>query len=147
MYLGVAGACAEQAANASSPLKVDITDVDSIQIVVPLGQNGGSSAVNDITSVATATGGDGSYSFSWTLTEVEDFDGGYSINTQGTTNTATYDTAIIDTNFNNQPPAPPPAPPPPPAPSPAIYRVSCTVTDGNGDTDTATTEFDVEAVG
>lgn len=138
MYLGVAGACAEQEANASTPLKVTITAVDAVFIVVPPGSQGGSTNQGDITSVATATGGDGSYSYSWTLSEVDDAEQAFTINSQGTTTNATYNTATVSTNYNNQ--LPPPPPPPPPL---STYRVSCTVTDGTGATDTATEDFDV----
>ena len=130
--------CAAQ--GSAAPLKVDITDVDPIIIPVPPGVNGAQSSQGDITSQATATGGDGSYSYAWTLTEFDDQENAFAIVSQGTTNVSLYETAIISTNYNNA--IPPPPPPPPPAP--ARYRVSCTVTDGTGATDTAQTEFDVE---
>ena len=138
MYLAVAGACAEQEANASTPLSLSITTPGDVTIVVPPGSQGGSSNSGDISSTATASGGDGSYTYAWTLSEIADVDQGFSINSQGTTTNATYNTATVSTNYNNQ--LPPPPPPPPPQ---ATYRVSCTVTDGNGDTATATADFTI----
>lgn len=145
VYLGVAGACAEQEANASSPLSLSITTPDDVGIEVPMGQTGATSNAGDIVSVATATGGDGSYTYSWTLIEEEDPTNEYSIASQGTTTNATYSDATISTSFSNVMP-PPPAPPPMPPP-PARYAVACTVTDGNGDEVTETADFQVEVVG
>ena len=138
MYLGVAGACAEQEANASTPLALSITNPGTVNITVPPGTQGGSSNAGDISSTATATGGDGSYTYAWTLSEITDVDQAFTINSQGTTTNATYNTATVSTNYNDN--IPPPPPPPPPV---ATYRVSCTVTDGNGDTATATADFTI----
>jgi len=143
VYLGVAGACAEQ--EASSPLSLSITTPDDVQIVVPVDQTGGTSNAGDIVSVATATGGDGSYTYSWSLIELADATNEYSIASQGTTTNATYQDATVSTSFSNV--VPPPPNPPPSPPPPADYRVSCTVTDGNGDTVTELAEFQIAAVG
>ena len=137
--------CAQQGGGAA-PLKVTITSVDPIALSVPPGTIGATSAAGDITSVATATGGDGSYSYAWSLSEINDPDSEYEVVSQGTTTNATYNDATVKATFNNPAPAPPPAPPPPPPPNAANYRVTCTVTDGNGDTDTASEDFDVVVV-
>jgi len=145
MYLAVAGACAEQEANASTPLSLSITTPDDVELVVPAGQTGATSSAGDISSVATATGGDGSYTYAWTLTEVADPTSEYSIASEGTKTNATYNDATVSTSFSNvvlPPPNPPPVPPPP-----ADYRVSCTVTDGNGDEVTETANFQVSVIG
>ena len=143
MYLGVAGACAEQKANSgSSPLALSLTDPSSVVINAPPGVPAPIlSNAGDISSTATASGGTTPYSYSWTLLEIDDLDGVISINTQGTTNNATYNDAIVETTFTQ--PAPP-APPNPPS-TPANYRVSCTVTDGNSDQVTITKDFTVSA--
>ena len=143
MYLGVAGACAEQKANSgSSPLALSLTDPSPVVITTPPGVPAPIlSNAGDISSTATASGGTTPYSYSWTLLEIDDLDGVISINTQGTTNNATYNDAIVETTFTQ--PAPP-APPNPPS-TPANYRVSCTVTDGNSDQVTITKDFTVSA--
>jgi len=136
--------CAQQGAGAA-PLSLSITTPNDVSLEVPIDQTGATSSAGDITSVATATGGDGSYTYAWTLIEVEDATNEYSIASQGTTTNATYNDATVSTSFSNvlpPPPAPPPIPPPP-----AAYRVSCTVTDGNGDEVTETADFSVEVVG
>jgi hypothetical protein len=138
--------CAQQ--GSAAPLALSITTPDNVEIAVPMGQTGATSNAGppgDIRSVATATGGDGSYSYAWTLIEVSDATNEYSIASQGTTTNATYEDATVSTSFSNvmlPPPNPPPVPPPP-----ADYRVSCTVTDGNGDSVTKTADFQVAATG
>lgn len=129
--------CAQQ--GSSSPLAVSITTPSDLVIVVPPGQNGGTSNAGEISSTATASGGDGSYTYAWTLSEITDADGAFAVASQGTTNAATYNTGTVSTTYNN----PIPPTPPPPPPTPATYRVSCTVTDGNGDTANATANFGV----
>ena len=92
-------------------------------------------------STATASGGDGSYSFAWTITEVSD-DGqngsSCAILAEGTKNAARYNTATFRVTKAAELAGAPPAPvDPPPFFSQAVYRLRCTVTDGNGDTATA----------
>ena len=142
MYLGVAGACAEQAANASTPLALSLTSPSDVTLNVPPGVNGATSTAGEITSVASASGGTTPYSYAWTLIEVTDATDEYAVSSQGTTTNATYNDATVKTTYNNPlPPTPPPPPPPP-----ATFRVSCTVTDGNSDTVTATKDFSVSVV-
>lgn len=142
MYLAVAGACAEQEANASTPLSVTITDPGPLAMFVPPGMPGATSNAGEISSTATASGGDGSYTYAWTLSEISDPDNKFAVASQGTTNTATYNTGTISTTHSSPPPPAPPSPPP----TTATYRVSCTVTDGNGDTANDTVDFAVDAV-
>jgi len=142
MYLGVAGACAEQEANASTPLSVTITTPDPLAMFVPPGIPGTTSNAGDITSTATASGGDGSYTYAWTLSEINDPDNKFAVASQGTTNTATYNTGTVSTTHSSPPPPSPPSPPP----ATATFRVSCTVTDGNGDNASANADFTVDAV-
>jgi len=92
-------------------------------------------------STATASGGDGSYSFAWTIIETSD-DGqngsSCAILSEGTKTNARYNTATFRVTFAAQLAGVPPAPVnPPPSFNSADYRLRCTVTDGNGDTDTA----------
>ena len=130
--------CAAQ--GSASPLALSVSVPDPLAIGVAPGQSGATSNAGEIVSQATATGGDGSYSYSWSLTELGDPDNHLSIASSGTTNAALYNDATIATNFaQTNPPSNPP-------PSPGGYRVSCTVTDGTGATATATANFDVEVL-
>jgi len=133
--------CAQQGSG-SPPLALSITQPDALGIPVPPGSSGATSGAGEIGSVATATGGDGTYTYAWSIAEVEDTDGAFSVASQGTTgpNNSTYDDATVSVSYNNPlPPTPPPEPP-----SPATYKVSCTVTDGNGDTASASQNFTIE---
>ena len=91
-------------------------------------------------STASASGGDGSYTFAWTITETSD-DGqngsSCAILAQGTKNAAQYDTATFRLTVGQVfDPVTGPVNPPPQF-SQAVYRLRCTVTDGNSDTATA----------
>ena len=100
-------------------------------------------------STASASGGDGSYTFAWTITET--FDDGQNgsscaILAQGTKNAAQYNTATFRLTVGAQLAGAPPAPvDPPPQFSQATYRLRCTVTDGNSDTATADYTVTIEA--
>ena len=108
---------------------------------IPPDQTGtADSNAGEADSTATASGGDGSYTFAWTITEIDD-DGqnGHScaILAQGTKNAAQYNTATFRvTRAQIFDPLSGPANPPPSF-TEAIYRLRCTVTDGNSDTATA----------
>ena len=131
--------CAAQGSG-PSPLAVSVQDVDPLQFIVPPGQSGATSNPGDFGSLATATGGDGSYSYSWSITELGDPDNAFSVASSGTTDQASYGDATISTNFaQTNPPSNPP-------PQIAGYRLSCTVTDGTGATATASADFDVEVI-
>lgn len=88
-------------------------------------------------STASASGGDGSYTFAWTITEtVDDGQNGHScaILAQGTKNAAQYNTATFRlTRAQIFDPATGPVNPAPQF-TEARYRLRCTVTDGNSDT-------------
>lgn len=143
VYLGVAGACAEQAANAGgTPLSLSISQpTDPLVIPLPPGAPPPTlSVAGDIVSTATASGGTTPYTYAWTLTEIDDLDGVFAVNTQGTTTNATYNDAVIETTFTQ----PPPPAPPNPFPVPGVYQVECTVTDGASNTATANAQFTVE---
>jgi len=90
-------------------------------------------------STATASGGDGSYTFAWTITETEDNNvgaAGCAVLATGTQNAARYNTATFRVT---QPALISGGAPiePPPRFQEATYRLRCTVTDGNSDTATA----------
>lgn len=146
MYLAVAGACAEQEANSSTPLGVSLS-VTSTTITLDIGgippdQSGTvDSSAGQADSTASGSGGDGSYSYAWTVTETAD-DGqngsSCAILSEGTKTNAQYNTATFRLTVGAQLAGAPPTPvSPPPSFSEAVYRLRCTVTDGNGDTATA----------
>lgn len=92
-------------------------------------------------STATASGGDGSYTYAWTVTETAD-DGANgsscAILSEGTKTNARYNTATFRVTVAAAIAGDPPGPVnPPPSFTQATYRLRCTVTDGNSDTATA----------
>ena len=88
------------------------------------------SGAGDIDMVASASGGDGSYSYAWTLVSESDPQNAFSIN-MGTVNTANWNDAIVTTTYTG-PPGPGNDPP-----IPAEFEIRCTVTDGTGATASA----------
>ena len=98
-------------------------------------------------STATASGGDGSYTFAWAITETEDANVGAAacaVLATGTQNAAQYDTATFRVTQPALISGGAPVEPPPQFVR-AIYRLRCTVTDGNSDT--ATADFTVTVAG
>ena len=98
-------------------------------------------SVGEADSTASASGGDGSYTFAWTVTETSD-DGvngsSCAILAEGTKNAAQYNTATFRVTKAADLAGAPLAPvSPPPSFTEATYRLRCTVTDGNSDTATA----------
>jgi len=142
MYMGVAGACAEQAANAGGggggPLSATVTDPSDPVFVVFF--PGASSAPGDIASTVTVSGGTAPYTFFWKLKELSDPDNILTPN-QGTTTNQTYNDSTITTTYN------PAAFPPPPPPTPGTYEVECQVTDSASAVVTVqSNQFTVEVV-
>tara|TARA_B100000287_G_scaffold238029_2_gene223925 strand:+ start:6864 stop:7304 length:441 start_codon:yes stop_codon:yes gene_type:complete len=89
-----------------------------------------STSAGDIDLTVTATGGDGAYSYSWSVTEGGDDNnintGNIRLTDAGTQNTRQYDDSIIsafDTGLSAGGP-----------PIEALYQYACTVTDGTGAT-------------
>lgn len=95
----------------------------------------------DADSTATASGGDGTYSYAWTVVEIsDDGENGSScaILSEGTKTNAQYNTATFRVTVAAQLVGAPAQPvQPPPNFTQAEYRLRCTVTDGNSDTATA----------
>lgn len=139
------------AAPLSLSLSVTNTEIDVTNDVaaVPPDQTVNiDTSAGQLDSTASASGGDGSYSFAWTITELND-DGangsGCAILSQGTKTNARYNTATLRITIAAALAGVPPAPvSPPPSFNQADYRLRCTVTDGNGDT--ATADYDVSVV-
>tara|TARA_Y100000592_G_C5453372_1_gene309977 strand:- start:204 stop:650 length:447 start_codon:yes stop_codon:yes gene_type:complete len=89
-----------------------------------------SSSSGQIDIVATASGGDGNYSYSWTITESGDDSnintGNVRVTDAGTTNQSQYNDAVVtgfDTGLSSEDP-----------PIEANLFFTCTVTDGTGAT-------------
>ena len=108
------------------PAALSISLTNNGPEILELAGAGGSTVVSNaevVDMTAAASGGDGSYSFAWTVTELSDR-GTHSIAAQGTQNAAQYNTLTIQSVL--------------PAgggePVEAEYRLGCTVTDGNSDT-------------
>ena len=104
-------------------------------------------SAGDADSTASASGGDGSYSYAWTVAEVSD-DGqngsSCAILSEGTKTNARYNTATFRATIAAQLAGVPPQPVhPPPTFNLAEYLLVCTVTDGNGDTASASYEVSV----
>ena len=133
----------------SLSLSVTITNIVVDLGAVPPDQSGTvDTNAGEADSTATASGGDGSYSFAWTIAETGD-DGqngsGCAILAEGTKNAARYNTATFRVTKAAELAGAPPAPvEPAPFFTQAVYRLRCTVTDGNGDT--ATADYTVNVV-
>ena len=138
------------AAPLSLSLSVTTTNISVDLNAIPPDQSGTvDTNAGEADSTASASGGDGSYSFAWTVTETAD-DGANgsscAILSEGTKTNATYDTATFRVTVAAAIAGVPPAPvEPPPNFSEATYRLRCTVTDGNGDTATADYTVNVQA--
>lgn len=96
-----------------------------------------------IVMAATASGGDGSYSYSWAVTEQGDTNniatGNIQLSNAGTQNVATYNDSNIrafDTGLSVGDP-----------PIEALYNFTCTVTDGTGASVQGTAGLQVAVIG
>ena len=83
--------------------------------------NSGGVPTWDISVVAT--GGSGSYTYTWSNNEVDDPQGVYSVNSVGTTNAARYNTMSITGSMPASASDPP---------NDCVYELSCRVQDGAG---------------
>ncbi len=118
-------------------LSISITNngSDLIELAGPGGQTVVTNA-GEIDVTATASGGDGSYSFAWTVAEVLER-GNHSVASAGTQNTAQYDTLTIQSVLpgGGGPPGE------------AEYELECTVTDGNSDTAAVAVTIAIVSIG
>jgi hypothetical protein len=121
------------------PLALSISDPSTVNPIEITGSPSTTATTSAglIISNATPTGGDGSYSYSWALSEVMDMGNNFSVHSQGAaTASQTFDTSRI----TGTTPASPLDPP-----NSAVYRIACTVTDGTGATISAQVDFPVDA--
>ena len=144
MYIALMGTCQQGSGGGALSLSLNVTSTtidlrSGIGGVPPDASGNVDSSAGDANSTASASGGDGSYSFAWTVTETAD-DGqngsGCAVLSEGTKTNAQYNTATFRVTVAAQISGGTPVEPPPTF-STATYRLRCTVTDGNGDTATA----------
>jgi len=101
MYIILAG-CAQQGSAAPLAASLDIPSL--IDLVDVIGSETGSvvtftTVAGELDATVVATGGDGNYTYSWTVTKlVDNSDTGnrFSVASSGTTNTARYHTLTIN---------------------------------------------------
>ena len=131
----------------SAPLAVSIiTDgsaplVDLVEHLDAAGSGSftmGSGGIPNWELSVSATGGSGSYTFTWSLLEIDDFQGVYSVSSTGTTNAATYNTMAITGTIPSANTDPP---------NDCLYRVSCRVQDGAGGDITVSRDCSLVAIG
>ena len=97
---------------------IDDNDLQSSGLLIPAGAT---SNPNEISASLSVSGGSTPYSYAWQLVERADTSGVFTP-TQGTTNQAAYDDAVIANGA---------LPPPNPPASPGQYQVICTITDND----------------
>ena len=88
----------------------------TLEVAIP---GGGAFTTNpgEIDVSVAATGGSGSYTYSWAVIEIDDANNLFSVASTGTTNAARYQTLTISGTANDPPEF-------------AIYGVVCTISDG-----------------
>ena len=131
MYIALMG-CAQQ--GSSTPFAAVIDDGMTEEVIVA-GIATGSEVTfttnsGEIDMAVNATGGDGNYIYSWSMSEDDDPDGKWSIASNGTTTLDRWDTATLNG-----------ARPASPGEHIAIYTASCRVQDGSGGDITVTTQI------
>jgi hypothetical protein len=107
-------------------INLDTDEIEALELVAPNSEHPFETVAGQIDVTATAAGGDGSYSYAWTVSEEGDDDdtasGVIRILSAGTTNAAQYNTLTLRSNAT------------PGGPTEANYTLACTVTDGTGTT-------------
>tara|TARA_R110000787_G_scaffold230960_1_gene338413 strand:- start:40 stop:453 length:414 start_codon:yes stop_codon:yes gene_type:complete len=123
MFPIVSGVASNQASALGITLDDDASNlVIAMAPVIPGGGNVDSNP-GQVDVTATAAGGDGSYSYAWTVAETTDSSNAISVLAAGTQNAAQYNTLTLRIAIAALPGAPP---------NPGTYTLTCTVTDGAG---------------
>ena len=129
MYLALVGTCQQGAGPPALSITLDNEELEALDLAAPDFLHPVESSAGQIDVTATAAGGDGSYSYAWTVEEVGDDKntgtGVIQILAAGTTNAAQYNTLTLRSNAT------------PGGPTEATYTLTCTVTDGTGATASA----------
>lgn len=128
MYIALMG-CAQQGSAAPLAASVDVPSL--VDMVDVMGPETGSvvtftTVAGEIDATVVATGGDGSYTYTWTVSKVsENSDNGnrFSVASTGTTNAARYNTLTINGSRPGSHTD---------APHDAIFTARCNVQDGAG---------------
>ena len=105
-----------------------------IELAAPAGNNA-DSAAGQIDVTATASGGTLPHAYAWTVAELSDSASCISILAAGTQNVARYDSLTLRSLTQAG------------APTSGQYRLTCTVTDGVGDTEAGFVTFDIVSLG
>ena len=134
MYIALMGTAAQGSGPAALAVSLTNNAADQISFEGVIGEDFPiSTSAGEIDLSATASGGDGSYSYAWSITEQGDDNnintGNVRVTDAGTTNQATYDDVIVtgyDTGLSIGDP-----------PIESRLIISCTVTDGTGATASA----------
>ena len=132
MYLALVGTCQQGAGPAALSITLDNEELEALDLAAPDFLHPVESSAGQIDVTATAAGGDGSYSYAWTVEEFGDDKntgtGVIQILDAGTTSersAAQYNTLTLRSNAT------------PGGPTEATYTLTCTVTDGTGATASA----------
>ena len=120
MYIALMGTC--QQGSGPGPLQGEtirdgsVPHIRTLEVIIP---GGGAFTTNagDLDVSVLATGGSGSYTYSWAVTEIDDPNNVFSVASTGTTNAARYQTLTISGTANDPP-------------ENAIYGAVCTISDG-----------------
>lgn len=116
------------------PLAISIGEAPPpLELAGSAGSNVDSSA-GQIDVTAVASGGTAPHAYAWTVTELSDSGNCLSVLAAGTQNAARYSTLTIRSVT------------PSGAPANGQYRLTCTVTDGVGDTEAASVNFDIVSI-
>jgi len=122
MYIILAG-CAQQGSSTPLSLSLNAGGTEAVDIVASAGSGVVSSISGEIDLTTSASGGDGTYSFLWTVTETDDPTSSFAINSLGVRTAARYNTLMINGTIPASVHDPPAS---------GIYTLRCTVTDGTG---------------
>ena len=132
------GTCQQGSGPPALSITLDAEELELLELVGPDVVHPIDSTLHQIDVEALAAGGDGTYTYAWTVTEDGDNkntgSGVLQILSAGTTNGAQYDTLTVRSNATPGPP------------TDATYELTCTVTDGNSDTASVTVNLPIMAL-
>ena len=124
------GTCQQGSGPAALSITLNFDELEQLDLAAPDVAHPVDTGFGQIDVTATAAGGDGSYTYAWTVAEDGDNkntgSGVLQILSAGTTNAAQYNTLTVRSNATPGPP------------TDATYELTCTVTDGTGATASAT---------
>ena len=102
MYLALVGTCQQGSGPAALSITLDTDEIEALDLVAPDSEHPVETVAGQIDLTATAAGGDGSYSYSWTVPEQGDdsntASGVIQILQAGSTKAAQYNTLTLRSN-------------------------------------------------